>query len=421
MKVVVVGLGHVGTVTAACLLKQGHEVVGTDIKDRARDLIAHGSSPIREPGITELIGAGHASGRLSATTDIGEHSDADAMIVCVGTPGLKNGSLDLSQVTSAARSVGEALRLRAPTSSPMLLVFRSTMLPGSLTRVILPATTVAAGEPPGLRYELVYNPEFIREGSAVADYFAPSRIVIGERHPGAARAILELYHGVNAPVFATSFEIAEFVKYADNIFHALKVVFANEIGRCALRSGIQPSKLSDLFLADTKLNISSRYLLPGSPFGGPCLPKDVRAFSAHMNEIGIAAPIIDHILSSNALHADFLMAEIERRVAPRSRILLVGLSFKVGTDDLRESPLVDIAESLLLRGYDLAIYDPDLVDCMTAENGRAEAQLPSRLSAIILSQVPSGTVWDLVVVGKTYPSILEKMNPKSPFLHIDRL
>ena len=421
MKVVVVGLGHVGTVTGACLLRQGHEVVGADTNNLKCDLLAHGFSPIREPGIEELIAWGHASGRLSVATNISEHADADVIIVCVGTPGLENGALDLSQVTAAAISIGEIIPLRAPMGFPMFVVFRSTMLPGSMTKTILPTISAAAGESPGLRYEVVYNPEFTREGSAVSDYFAPSRIVIGERQPGAARRLFELYHGIDAPVFTTSFEIAELAKYTDNIFHALKVVFANEIGRIALRSDILPGELSDLFLADTKLNISSCYLVPGAPFGGPCLPKDVRAFSAHMNGIGIAAPLIDHILQSNASHADFLMAEIERRVAPRSRILLVGLSFKGGTDDLRESPLVDIAERLSDRGHDLAIYDPDLVDRMAAENGRTEAQLPLRLSTIVLSQVPTGTVWDLVVVGKTCPSILERMNSKSPFFHIDRL
>jgi GDP-mannose 6-dehydrogenase len=421
MKVVVVGLGHVGTVTGACLLRQGHEVVGADTNNLKCDLLAHGFSPIREPGIDELIARGYASGWLSVTTNISEHADADVIIICVGTPGLENGALDLSQVTAAAVSIGEIIPLRAPMRSPMFVVFRSTMLPGSMTKTILPTISAAAGEAPGLRYEVVYNPAFTREGSAVSDYFAPSRIVIGERQPGAARPLFELYHVIDAPVFTTSFEIAELAKYTDNIFHALKVVFANEIGRVALRSDILPRELSDLFLADTQLNISSCYLVPGAPFGGPCLPKDVRAFSAHMNGIGIAAPLIDHILRSNASHADFLLAEIERRVAPRSRILLVGLSFKGGTDDLRESPLVDMAERLSDRGHDLAIYDPDLVDCMAVENGRTEAQFPLRLSAIILSQVPTGTVWDLVVIGKTCPSILEKMNSKSPFFHIDRL
>jgi GDP-mannose 6-dehydrogenase len=296
------------------------------------------------------------------------------------------------------------------------------MLPGSMTGAILPAIMAAAGESPGVRYEAVYNPEFIREGSAVADYFAPARIVVGERQPGTARTLVDFCESIDAPVFTTSFEVAELAKYADNTFHSLKVVFANEIGRYALRCGIQPTEVFDLFVADTKLNISSLYLRPGGAFGGPCLPKDVRALAAHMNEIGIAAPVIGHILESNTSHADFLIAEIERQVAPRSRILLVGLTFKAGTDDLRESPLVKLAGSLLDHGYDLAIYDPDLASGVGADgDGPAAARLPSSLSAIVLSRLPATARWDLVVVGKTFPGIVEAVGAESPLFHIDRL
>jgi GDP-mannose 6-dehydrogenase len=289
-----------------------------------------------------------------------------------------------------------------------------------MSDIVLPTIIAAAGHPPGARYEVAYNPDFIREGSAVADYMAPARIVIGERQPGTAGMLRELFSGIDRPIFMTSFEVAELTKFADNSFHALKVAFANEIGRFAIRSGVLPAEVFDLFQADTKLNLSASYLRPGGAFGGPCLPKDVRALAARMNEIGIAAPIIDHIVESNSLHATFLLTEIEQRVAPRSRVLLIGLSFKAGTDDLRESPLVKLAEALLDRGHELAIYDPDLA-CESVSPTRTNRQLPSRLADIILPGLPPSVNWDLVVVGKHCPDILPSVGLNTPLFHLDRL
>jgi GDP-mannose 6-dehydrogenase len=422
MRIVVCGLGHVGVVTVAALLREGHTVVGLDTNDGRRNLVARGLSPFREPHVADLIAAGHATGRLSVTTSLGDEVNADLVIVCVGTRAASDDALDMGDVKMVAQRIGHAVRLRLPQLSPILLVFRSTMLPGSMTDTVLPTIIAAAGEPPGTRYDVAYNPEFIREGSSIMDYFTPGRIIIGERQPGSARTLLELYEGLDAPKFMTSFEAAELTKFADNSFHALKVVFANEIGRFALQFGIRPTDVFDMFRADTKLNISTSYLCPGGAFGGACLSKDVRALAARMRNIGIAAPVIDHILESNTLHTEFLIAEIQRRVAPRSRILLLGLSFKPGTDDLRESPLINLAESLLVSGHDLSIYDPDLVDAVAAGiQGRVDAQLPSRLSAIILQRLPSTALWDLVVVGKSFPDIKELLSAKTPLFYIDRL
>jgi GDP-mannose 6-dehydrogenase len=418
MRILVFGLGHVGIVTVAGLLRDGHAVVGLDPNDDIRACVGRGLSPFREPGVATLIATGHAAGRLSVSLSVGDAVNADLAFVCVGTPLLTDGTLDLSDVKVVARHLGEAVRQRSSEWSPMLMVFRSTMLPGSMNETVLPAIVTAAGEPPGARYEVVYSPTFTREGSAVADYFAPARVLIGERRPGSARVLLDLLDGIDAPILTTSFEAAELTKFADNAFHALKVAFANEIGRFALQSGISPGEVFDHFQADTKLNLSASYLRPGGPFGGPCLPKDVRALSARMNDKGIAAPIIDHILESNSLHTDFLVAEIERRTEPRSRILLVGLSFKNGTDDVRASPLVRLAELLLDRGHDLSIYDPDLVCDGVAS---ASAQLTSRLSAAVLSHFSAGVVWDLVVVGKTAPDVLRSVGPTRAIFHVDRL
>jgi GDP-mannose 6-dehydrogenase len=416
MKIVVCGLGHVGSVNAACLLGQGHRVIALDANDDVRNRLAQGLSPVHEAEVAELIAAGHAAGRLCVTADAGEHADAAAAIVCVGTPGRADGAADLSDVEAAARHLGAMARRRPQSLPPLLMVFRSTMPPGSMRKTILPAIATAAGEPPGARYEVAYSPEFTREGSAVDDYLNPARIVIGEREPGIAAVLRTLYEPIDAPMFATTFEVAELAKYADNVFHALKIAFANEIGRYAIAAGLPPDLVSDVFLADTRLNLSAAYLRPGSAFGGPCLPKDVRAFRTHLRDAGIAAPVIEHILESNAQHQSFTLAEIERRVGPGDRVLLSGLSFKAGTRDLRESPLVALAEFLLDRGCALSIYDPDLA-CDPAL-GHLDLAPAAKLSAVLLREPPEKTHWTLVIVGKTFPGLAPVLRD-SPVLRLD--
>jgi GDP-mannose 6-dehydrogenase len=288
--------------------------------------------------------------------------------------------------------------------------------------VVLPVLARTAGASPGPRYEVVYHPEFIREGSAVADYLAPARIVIGERKKGTAEALVELYRGIDAPVFMTSLEVAELAKFAENSFHALKISFANEIGRFAVGVGISPTAVFDIFAADTKLNLSASYLRPGGAFGGPCLPKDVLALAVRMREAGIRAPVIDGVIESNSLHIDFLVREIGSRAAPDARILLVGLSFKSGTDDVRQSPLVGLAERLVNEGYDLAIYDSDLVD--GASGGfapRLLQQLPSRLASALLPSFPPSQDWDLIILGKNTLDVDQLFGPAANLLDIYRL
>jgi GDP-mannose 6-dehydrogenase len=336
-------------------------------------------------------------------------------MVCVGTPERADGAADLSEVVAAARRLGEAVRRRPSSPSPLLFVFRSTMLPGSMRNAILPAILAAAGEPPGPRYEVAYSPEFTREGSAVEDYLHPARIVIGERETGTAGVLRQLLAPIDAPVFATTFEVAELTKYSDNVFHALKIAFANEIGRYAISAGMRSTEVSDIFLADTKLNLSAAYLRPGSAFGGPCLPKDVRALSVHFREHGIAAPIVAHILESNAQHEEFIFAEVARRAGPGDRVLLSGLSFKAGTRDLRESPLVTLGVFLLDRGCALSIYDPDLAS--ESASGRLDIA-PHRLAAVLLSEPPEQTNWDLVVVGKNFPDLAPALR-NSPVIRLD--
>jgi GDP-mannose 6-dehydrogenase len=419
MKIVVLGLGYVGCVTAACLLKLGHTVVGVEVDGRVRNLVANGKSPIHEPDVGDLIAQGHAAGRLTVVTDMADAAEADLVIVCVGTPGQTNGALDLSAIRAATVSVGAMLRARRRAREAMLIVFRSTMLPGSMTDIVLPAIAAAAGEGPGSLYDVAYNPEFIRLGSAVTDYFAPARIIIGERLAGTAQPLLDLHASIDAPVFRTTFETAELAKYADNAFHALKVAYANEIGRLAVRSGISPAELFELFCADDKLNLSARYLRPGGAFGGPCLPKDVRALGVYLDEVGIAAPVLRHILKSNEAHTEFLIAEIERRVAPRSRILLMGLSFKPGSGELRESPLVTLAQTLLDRGHDLAVYDPDIARANGGDG--LNVGLAPEIAAITLGELPEHANFDLVVVGKMSAAVAEVAGWRSPVFRIDTL
>jgi GDP-mannose 6-dehydrogenase len=421
MRIAVLGLGRVGVVETACLLRAGHTIIGIDTDPSIIDCFSHGLSPFHEPDVAELLSAGHADGRLAVTLDPGRAADADLVFVCVGTPGFSDGSLDLSSLKRAARELGKAVRARSPERAPILLVFRSSMLPGSMEGCVMPEIAEAAGAPAGVGYEVVYHPEFIREGSAVADYLTPARIVIGERQEGSAAALLTLYQQIDAPIFTTSLAAAELVKFADNSFHALKICFANEVGRFAIRAGISPADIFDIFTADTKLNLSASYLRPGGAFGGPCLLKDVGALAAGMRGAGIDAPVIDGIIESNSLHTDFIIEEIERRAPAGSRTLLVGLSFKAGTDDVRDSPLVRLAEYLMDRGHDLAIYDPDILDDVsTGMPGRAFAELSARLSAVVLRTLPSGN-WNLIVLGKNHLDTKRVFGPTANILNLHRL
>jgi len=250
VKVVIIGLGHIGIVTAAALLRDGHAVVGVDTDADICRSVLHGVLPFREPGVQDLIASGRTTGRLRVSSRLEDVEDADVAFVCVGTRGMAGGALDLSEVTLAACALGEMVRLRALALGPMLMVFRSTMIPGSMRNTVLPAVSVAANEAPGVRYEIAYSPEFTREGTALADYFEPARLVVGADQFRAKQVLHDLHPGIEAPIFCTSFEVAELAKLADNAFHALKVAFANEIGRFALTSGISPSEVFTIFHAD---------------------------------------------------------------------------------------------------------------------------------------------------------------------------
>ncbi len=354
MKVTIFGLGYVGCVTAALLAKDGHDVVGVDISEQKIGQLNAGKTPIIEPGLDDVIAQVHASGRLRATRDVSEGlKDSDISLICVGTPSAADGSLDLQYVKQVAEQIGSNLGLAAAFHT---IVVRSTVLPGSTRDTITPVVEAAAGERVGSHFEVCTNPEFLREGSSIKDYYEPPRILVGERTPGAGDAVHELYSEVTAERFSVPLEVAEAVKYSDNAFHAMKVVFANEIGRVWGAAGADPKQVMQIVAADSKLNISPVYLRPGFAFGGSCLPKDLRALCSAANRSHVSVPMLENLITSNKTHVEHFVTAIKN--AGFRRIGLVGLAFKADTDDLRESPYVTLAKVLIGEGYALRIYDP---------------------------------------------------------------
>jgi len=355
MKISVMGLGYVGAVAAGCLAAEGHEVIGVDSQQAKVDLINAGKTPIIEKDIGEIIAQQVAAGRLAATTDVRAAVLAtDLSLVCVGTPSLGNGHIDLKFVRRVCEQIGEALKEHPGHT----VVMRSTLLPGSMKGVVIPALEAASGLKAGEDFGLAVNPEFLREGTAVYDYFHPPKTVIGEVGHGAGEVLQKLYGHLPGPMIRTDYETAEMVKYADNTWHALKVAFANEIGNICKGLSIDSHKLMDIFCQDTKLNLSPYYLKPGFAFGGSCLPKDVRALSYKAKLMDVKVPLIDAILPSND-------EQIERGIRAvtdkgSKKVGILGFSFKAGTDDLRESPMVELVERLIGKGYDLRVYDSNV-------------------------------------------------------------
>jgi GDP-mannose 6-dehydrogenase len=365
MKISIFGLGYVGAVSAGCLAQDGHTVIGVDPNKTKVDLVSKGVTPIVEKDIGEMIAAGVKAGRLSATTDVAQAVHAtDISLICVGTPSQLNGNLDLSYVRRVCEEIGQALREK---QGFHVVVARSTMLPGSMRQVVIPTLEAASGKKAGVDFGVCNNPEFLREGTAVYDYYNPPKTVIGETDAGAGDVLAKLYEGMKAPLIRTSIETAEMVKYTDNVWHALKVGFANEIGNLCKAVGIDSHQVMEIFCQDTKLNLSPYYLKPGFAFGGSCLPKDVRALTYKGKSLDVPLPILNAILPSNDLQVqkavDMVMSKGKRRIG------VLGFSFKAGTDDLRESPMVEVIERLLGKGYELRIFDRNVnVAALTGAN-----------------------------------------------------
>ncbi len=353
MKISVFGLGYVGAVSAGCLAKQGHTVIGVDPYKPKVDLINAGRTPVIEKDIGEIIDVAVKQGLLSAVSDVAEAvSGTDMSLICVGTPSQINGSLDLKYVRNVCEQIGAALRDK---DGFHVVVARSTMLPGSMNDVVIPALEASSGMKAGMDFGVCNNPEFLRESTAVFDYFNPPKTVIGQTDSHSGDLLARIYEDMDAPLIRTSVETAEMVKYTDNVWHALKVGFANEIGNICKGVGIDGHKVMEIFCQDTKLNLSPYYMKPGFAFGGSCLPKDVRALTYKAKSIDVDAPILNSIMPSNFMQVEKGLQMITEK--GKRKIGVLGFSFKAGTDDLRESPLVDVIERLLGKGYDLRVYD----------------------------------------------------------------
>lgn len=397
MKISIFGLGYVGAVSLACLARDGHEVIGVDIDPDKLHLIREGRTPVVEEGMVSLMAKVAAGGRVSVTQDVGTAvHGSDLSFVCVGTPSAPNGSQDQGALIRVTRAIGAALRGKA---SPHLVAFRSTMVPGTVEESLLPMLESESGKREGEGLDVVFQPEFLREGSSIRDYDNPPFTIVGARSPRAAEPLRALFGHLSGSFHTTSIRAAETIKYCCNNFHALKITFANETARLCEALGVDAFEVMDLVCRDTRLNISPAYLKPGFAFGGSCLPKDLRATAYFAKIRDVDLPLHGSILASNRIHLEHAIAKV--LASGCRRVGLLGLSFKTGTDDLRESPLVALAEHLIGKGLRLRVYDPEvhLSRLLGANRRYIEERLPhigSLMDADIENVIGQA---ELVVVG----------------------
>lgn len=397
MRISVFGLGYVGAVSAACFAKEGHEVVGVDVNRDKVDGINAGRAPIVEEGIQELVAEVVASGALRATTEAGEGvASSDISMLCVGTPSRSNGSIDLGYVERVAEQIGRELRTK---DEPHVVVLRSTVIPGTLEDRVIPILEATSGRRVGEGVHACMNPEFLREGTSIRDFYDPPFTLYGATDDLAAERLEALYAGIDAPIHRTSVRAAEMVKYACNAFHAVKVSFANDIGNVCKALGIDGQEVMRVFCEDTKLNVSRAYLKPGFAFGGSCLPKDVRALTYEGRRHDVETPVLRAALETNA-------GQVERAArmvleTGKRKVGLLGLSFKEGTDDLRESPMVTLAETLIGKGIELKIYDRNVREAGLIGANRAyiEAHIPHIWSLMTSSVEATVEGVDVIVLA----------------------
>ncbi|WP_419999343.1 nucleotide sugar dehydrogenase [Streptomyces boninensis] len=410
MRVSVLGLGYVGCVSAACLASLGHEVVGVDVNPAKVALVNGGKAPVVEERIGELTAEVVRSGALRATVDAREAIlESDVSLVCVGTPSEPNGSLCTTYLERVTEQIGAALAERGGDQARHTVIFRSTMLPGTCLNLLVPILEKYTGGTAGVDFGVAVNPEFLREGTSVKDFFDPPKTVVGEFDPASGDVVAGLYDGLPGEVFRVPVPTAEAIKYADNAFHGLKIGFANELGAVCQALGVDSHQVMDVFLADRKLNISPAYLRPGFAFGGSCLPKDLRSLVHAARRADVSVPILSHVLPSNTEHLQRAVELVER--TGKRRAGLFGLSFKPGTDDLRESPLVELAERLFGKGYDLKIYDANvsLSRLLGANREYIETRLPhlAQLLADSVDEVLDHA--DVCLVGTRDPAVLKAL------------
>lgn len=423
MKISVFGIGYVGAVTSACLVKSGHEVIAVDVHQVKVDCINEGRSPIIEPELDEIIAKGHKEGKLSATTNIEEAiNNTEISLICVGTPSREDGSLQLDYVEDVCEKIGAALKTK---DDFHVVVLRSTVVPGTAYNVAIPALEKASGKKAGEGFGFGNNPEFLRESTAVFDYYNPPKIVIGAEDDRSAKMISDLYTNIEAPEIVTDIKVSEGVKYADNAWHAMKVGFANELGNILKELGVDSHKVMDVFFMDTKLNISKAYLLPGFAFGGSCLPKDVRAIRASGKAKGIETPIFDSLLVAN--DAQVTRAYNMIKESGCKKIGMLGLSFKANTDDLRESPLVTLADLLLNNGYEITVYDENVYKASKMEGSNQKyinediAHISKHLTNDADELVNNSELFVIGNAGEKFTNILSKVDQDKIIIDLVRI
>lgn len=396
MRISIFGMGYVGTVSGACLLRDGHEVIGVDpVVAKVTDL-AEGHCPIQEPGVAEMLAKGHKSGRLKATTDPSEGiAGSDMLWICVGTPSRPDGEVDLSALDTVIGQIGRALR---NSKDHPLVVLRSTCLPGTTSNRVIPLLEESSGLKVGRDIHVVFHPEFLREGVALEDFDNPPKIVVGEAHPGDGDLLLSVYEKYDAPRFRLKFVEAEMVKYCDNLFHAMKITFANEVAAVAKSAGADARHVAEVYCADTKLNISPCYLKPGFAYGGSCLPKDLQAILRFASLKSLHLPMLQGVLESNEVQINNLIVRVlEYRP---NMVGMVGLAFKSNTDDMRGSPYVKVAKALIGEGIRLRIYDPAVQPDRLIGSNKEQVQKALRhLADLLVPSLEDLSATDLIIVN----------------------
>lgn len=412
MQISIFGMGYVGAVCAACLADYGHEVIGVDVSALKVKLINAGKSPIVEPGLGELLEKGVAAGRIRATTDTEDAIlNSELTMICVGTPSKRNGDLDLKYVDAVAREIGAVLKTKKGRHT---VVVRSTVLPGTVKKVVIPALEQSSGLKAGTDFGVAVNPEFLRESTAIEDYRNPPMTVIGELDAASGEGLASIYSVLPAPLFRKPIEVAEMVKYTCNVWHAVKVTFANEIGNIAKASGVDGREVMNLICQDDKLNLSSYYMKPGFAFGGSCLPKDLRALNYRSSQMESDNPMLASVMRSNAAQVDRAFKLISG--FGKRKVGMLGLAFKAATDDLRESPLVDLAEMLIGKGYDLSIFDRnvDHARVMGTNKDYIDSHIP-HVSKLLRSSIDEVTgSADIIVLGNRDPAFADVLANLKP-------
>jgi GDP-mannose 6-dehydrogenase len=423
MKISVFGIGYVGAVASACLAKSGHDVIAVDPFEVKVSFINQGKSPIVEEGLDALIKEAVENKKLRATQDYEDAvMNSEMSLICVGTPSEEDGSLDYKYIHAICREIGTALKKK---DDYHIVVVRSTVVPGTLMKVVKPALEEASGKKAGVDFGLGNNPEFLRESTAVEDYFHPTQIVVGALDEKTAEKIMSIYDGIEGNRFITSVEVGEGVKYVSNSWRASKISFANEMGNILKRHGVDSHKVMKIFFQDTKINMGPSFLLPGFAFGGSCLPKDIKAIRTSANDLGLPTPVFDSMLEANELQIQHAKDLIDQ--AGKKKVALLGVSFKPNTDDVRESPLVYLAQKLIDDGYDLSIYDPcvnQACEMGGANKDYIEKSYPEIYSRLVTDAQKALEEADVIVIGngtKSFVNLLKDLAPEKMIIDLVRL